>query len=394
MTSSVNTENLKAARKARKLDLIEVANFTKINLDRLRDFEAGDADPTVGQVGRLSELYNAPIFSFFSEKPLRLEPTLPDFRKPNLPSADLSPEGLARLWNSEKVAAFTDQLTSILNLKFSSTKRWMRLTNEPLPSANQLRLSFNEWRSTHAPGLRHAGSETQLTFKYLRHYIETFGCITMVNDAPTKDYLGFYKTFGRAHTTFVNKAIQNEKRQLFTLTHEFAHFLQNAEGISNPFVTVNHVERLSNRFAAEFLAPEEAILELLNDAPRYDRDDPQRLIKYISSRTLLSAQATALRLRDMRVVPASSARALFSGYAKNVDDREGKRTPTKKPMGRSVTVGRKLSELGTLVVYVAARAIDLKILDTIDVARALRISENLQPDVFDLAKRRFEATIE
>lgn len=61
-------------------------------------------------------------------------------------------------------------------------------------------------------------------------------------------------------------------------------------------------------------------------------------------------------------------------------------------MGRSVAVGKKLSEVGVYSAYIASLAVEKKAVDVVDVERGLGISEKLQPYVFDLAKRRFEAS--
>ena len=123
-------------------------------------------------------------------------------------------------------------------------------------------------------GLDFKGTPEQIFLGSFRLFLEAQGTIVNVNDAPFDDFLGFYINHSESTpVAFVNRKISSRKAQLFTLAHEFGHILANAEGVSNPFIVKNSIERTCNKFAAEFLSPMAAfrflrqisILMLCND---------------------------------------------------------------------------------------------------------------------------------
>lgn len=397
MLSILNPDNLKTARSERKLDVNEVAEFTAISARRLELFETGKVIPTFKQLEKLGELYNVPFYAFYSEDRPNIESVPPDFRKRTPVSADLTPRGLVRIWQVEKVAEFTHQL--LIALGQSAPKRTQRQKSYDLTDdlAFDLRAEFDDWLGRHRSKLKLTGTASETTFKYLRLFMETRGALTAYNHAPEEDYLGFYKEFVRGtKSVFVNRAVSNEKAQLFTLAHEFAHFVSGTEGISNPFVSTNRTEKLSNRFAAAFLAPDPLVLRIVNQTTRADRSDPQTLIRLVSAQSLLSFQAAAIRLRELQVLQAHQVRPVFRSYKLGSYLPEGEAKPKKKQKGggRAAAVGRKVSETGVFATYVASIAVSQKIIDPIDVERGLNISEKLQPDVFKMAAKRFEASID
>jgi len=398
MLTRLNPDNLKAARAERKLGVEEVADFTAIRADRLALFETGNVAPTFKQVEKLSELYNVPVYAFYAEGRPNIESVPPDFRKRTPISADLTPRGLIRIWQVEKVAEFTHQL--LIALGDNAPTRHQRQHSLELTDdlAFALRAEFDEWLARHRSKLKLTGTTIESTFKYLRLFMETRGVLTAYNDAPEEDYLGFYQDFARgAKSVFVNRAVASDRAQLFTLAHEFAHFVSGNEGISNPFVATNRIERLSNKFAAAFLAPDPLVLRIVDQASRFDRPDPQTLIKMVSSQSLLSFQAAAIRLRELQVLAAHEIRPIFRTYKLGhyaIEAGSQARKKKRSGGGRASAVGRKVSETGVFATYVAAIAVAQKIIDPVDVGRGLNISEKLQPFVFEMAKKRFEASVD
>lgn len=397
MPTTLNPDNLRVARSERKLDFDEVAQFTDISARRLEMFESGDVAPTFRQLEKLGQLYNVPLYAFYSELRPNIESVPPDFRKRTPVSADLSPRGLVRIWQVEKVAEFTHQLVLALGESAPSrpdNRKRFELTDD---LAFALRAEFDDWLGRRRSKLKMTGSLSEATFKYLRLFIESRGALTSYNDAPEEDYLGFYKEFVRGtKSIFVNRAVANDKAQLFTLAHELAHFISGTEGISNPFVSTNRTEKQSNRFAAAFLAPDPLILSIVGQAAKADRADPQTLIRLVSSQSLLGFQAAAIRLRELQILQPHQVRPVFRSFKMGSYLPQGVEKPKKRQKGggRGAAVGRKVSETGIFAIYVASLAIAKKIIDPVDVERGLNISENLQPDVFSMAAKRFEASID
>ena len=395
MAAGLNTSSLRQAREARKLSLVDVCEFTRISDVRLRRFEAGEAEPSFSQLGRLGDLYNVPVYAFFSDNPVKFELTLPDFRKATPSAASLSPRGLSRLWQVERSACFVEDLIVALGHSAPKFANILRITNSPSPSAAELRNDLDVWLAERRDRLKIPGRDEEAFLKFSRLYLETRGCLSAINSAPSDDYLGFYNEITpRIKMIFVNREVTNAKRRLFTFAHEIAHFIFGTEGISDPFVARNSEERRCNAFAAEFLAPEEVVFSVLEKARAPRGSDVIRLVDFISRETFLSRQASTLRLEELGVITrtaASRAFAYLRGLKRPTEVFQTQKAAS-KPMGRSVAVGKKLSEVGVYSAYIASLAVEKKAVDVVDVERGLGISEKLQPYVFDLAKRRFEAS--
>lgn len=313
MTTKLNAKSLQQARKARKLSTREVANHTKISEDSLKKFETGDKEPSYKQLDRLADIYNVDLYSFFLDSLPEIENMLPDFRKTNPTAANLSPKGLARLWQVERRSAFVGELVKALGKNAPNTQSIARLTNRPIPEPTELRAAFDNWVETRDKSLRFSGSAEEIVFRQLRLFLEIRSCQTVFNSAPVDDYLGFYNNLSNKNkVVFVNRDIKNSKRKLFTLAHELSHFLYEEEGVSNPFIAKNSVEKQCNAFAASFLAPDSLVFRIIGLASSSLLSDPLRLVNLVSRETLLSRQAAALRLAEMDVINARQRATVFA----------------------------------------------------------------------------------
>jgi Zn-dependent peptidase ImmA (M78 family)/transcriptional regulator with XRE-family HTH domain len=388
----LNFNALRGARQARRLSLPEVSSYAKIAEKRLRAFEAGSASPSVNQITVLSELYNVPYYEFYGTDELDLADLVPDFRKSSPQEADLSPRGLSRMWQVERGVEFVGQLTAELGKAAPITSRFERLTNKSVVQPDVLRANFDNWLSERAAKLRLTGSREDIFSKHLRLYLEVHGCHTVVNTAPIEDYLGFYLNKSvNSNVIFVNRDVRNEKRRLFTLSHELAHFAYDQEGVSNPFIAKNEIERQCNAFAAEFLAPDDQVLRIVEGFTGPVNDSISRLVELVSSKTLLSRQASTLRLQALDVVSKKTASQFMSHLSKIRRLDEPKAEATEKPvMGRNAVIAMSLSKVGVYAAYTASVALKNKIVDRTDIVRGLGLSESIQSDVLKLATKRFE----
>ena len=313
MPTKFNSNSLKEARRSRKLSIADVSHFTRISEGSIRKFEEDEKLPSVIQVEKLAALYNSSLFTFFSEGRFEAPDSLTDFRKANLGSANVSPKGLMKIWSAENSGTFLADLLSALGRNRPKTKSFARITNLKKPDSSELRTAFDDWSASHTQTLKIQGSDEERFIKLFRYFLEIHGCRTIFNSAPLEDFLGFFTdNQRRVETIFVNREIGNLKRKVFTFAHEAAHMIYDLEGISDPFVATNTIEKKCNRFAGDFLAPEVEILRLIDKLPRATLVDPIRLISAVSKATLLSRQAAALRLKDLDVISASQTRNFFA----------------------------------------------------------------------------------
>lgn len=395
MPSKLNNATLISARQARRLSLAEVSAYTKISENRLRQFERGDVSPSFNQLTKLGDLYNIPAYSFYSDNEPAYDDVLPDFRKASPRAADLSPRGLVRLWQVERRAKFVDEVSKQLGKNRPESLKLKRVTNNAVVQAGQLRANFDSWLSSRPKSLRFQGSREDVFSRQLRLYLEVHRCQTIVNSAPVEDYLGFFASPAKnLSILFVNREVRNEKRRLFTLAHETAHFVYDEQGISNPFVAKNQIEKSCNAFAAEFLAPDEMVLAIVDRASMSILGDVSRLVDVIASQTLLSRQAATLRLRELDIISSKATSQHLSWLSKLRRLDEPRAEQKDKPaLGRIAAVGKKLSEVGVYAACTAAVALRARLVDKVDIERGLGISENLQGDVLSLAVKRYEASL-
>lgn len=393
MVDAPNPRSLRAAREQRKLDLEEVADYTKISAARLEDFESGLRAPSLKQIEGLARLYNVPSYLLYLDATPNLELVLPDFRRPNPRPADLSPGGLVRLWAAERIAVFAKQLCSALSKEIPSLLNLPSRSKLGAEYAAELRSSFDDWLGTREDSFGLSGPPEFKFLAGLRLYYEAHGCISLINEAPPTDYFGFYnEPAAGLNSIFVNRSISSKKAQLFTFVHELGHSILRKEGVSNPFETSNATERACNSFAANFLAPKEQFSAQAESLPRSTRDDIISYVRQVSSSSLLSHQATAIRLYELGYI-SDAQHGSWQAFWREHPRREKEEEKEGQSSGGPGAFAKQLGELGCLTVYLAGEAVRKEYVGSLDIQRGLGLSESVQAKAFDLAKRRFEVAI-
>lgn len=380
---------LKLVREQRHFDLEDVAARAHISTARLAEFEAGTRAPSIKQVEKLSTVYGVPSYQLFSLDRPNLPETLPDFRKAVVAPARLSPAGAEKVWAARGIAEFANQLAIEVEAPVADWLSKLDFGPPTLKRAGVLREFFDEWLAKRQRQLAFTGTAEQVVLGACRLFIEAQGTIVNVNQAPGDEYFGFYiDPDAGLPLVFVNRAISSKKAQLFTLLHEYAHHLMGAAGVSNPFTARNSIERTCNKFAAEFLAPMAAFQALVERQPRSVRSDPTALIRQVSDSSWLSLHATAIRLVEAGYL----TQAQLQAWEKTV-----RRNPAAEKQDEAEAAGdgqgaphaKRIGELGYLPTLLANRAIEARMIDSIDVQAGMGLSESLQAKAFVLAERRF-----
>ena len=222
-------------------------------------------------------------------------------------------------------------------------------------------------------------------------FVEAQGTIVRVNQAPPDDFVGFYLNVDAGlSTTFINRKIASPKAKLFTALHEYGHRMLGASGISDPFLIKNDVERSCNRFAAEFLAPEKDFISAVEQSPKNVRMDVFKLVDTISSQSLLSKHATAIRLKETGYLDQTQLNCWLEARAK-LSGGQLKNEDVEDVENRFGAVHAKiLGEVGYLPTYLAGVALQQKLISTVDVANSFSLSQSIQDRAISLATRRME----
>lgn len=384
---------LRGVREQRGLDVAKVASFASIAVDRLRQFEAGEREPSRKQMQKLADIYGVPLYALFHDSIPNLPPLPTDFRKTDPRPAELSPAGVKTLLWGERISQFTAQLAAELDYEAPSLDASAHGSRSPQERAVRLRSAFDEWYIPKQADLGFSGAAEQRFMGALRLFFEIQGGIVNVNEAPFEDYLGYFlDPSAGLPTIFVNRSVSSKKAQLFTLVHEYCHALIGVEGISDPFRSKNNVERECNAFAAEFLAPMDQFSKVVEGFDKQVRSNISNFISCVSASSLLSKHAAAIRLVEGDYISAKDLRSwrrLFVAKPKAEKEEEKEAASG----GGGQPHAKRISELGHLPVYLAKRAVDERLIDAYDVADGIGLSTTLQDRAYSLVARRFAAAL-
>lgn len=391
MQSDVHHAVLESVRRQRKLPLDQVAVAARIPADRLYAIEAGLQSPSRKQLERLASIYGLPLYALYAESAPTLAENPADYRRADAGPAALSPAGLGTLLRAERTSTYSYMLQGVIEQKFLDFLSETRKINDVDRLAKEVRRRFDVWRNARLTGLRLSGSAEQVFFQALRIFLEVQGFIVMNNDAPISDYLGFFiKPDEALPAIFINRKLSSKKAQLFTLVHELAHVVYQSEGVSNPFQLTHQTERLCNAFAAEFLAPKDEFQKVVERQSAVVRASPDDFIGNVSRETLLSRQATAIRLLETKHLPPTQFSVWYANWNKMLTQKIKIEAEPESEGSFGQPHAKRVGELGYLSVYLSYRAFSDKIIDRYDVENGLGLSSTLQDRAFSLAARRYE----
>ena len=383
--------SLKSVREQRHLSLGDVALNVHISPERLAAFEDGRRTPSFIQVNKLANLYGVPLYWLYERGSPNLPELIPDFRTVTPGPAHVQANSIRSLWSAEQVSKFSARLEGEVG---SLEADWMGQVPKGPPNsvtAQKLRSYFDGWRQKREDALEFAGEADQRFLQAFRLFLEVQGTTVNINAAADCDFFGFYIHPAEGlPLIFVNRVISSKKAQLFTLLHEVAHRLLEADGISNPFAAQNDVERKCNGFAADFLAPMEAFRSLVERQASSTRGDVFALVNAVSRNSLLSRHATAIRLLEGGYIRNNQ---LNTWIAAARQFPKAEKEEESEASGGGAVHAKRIGELGYLPVYLAAEAIRKNYIDSVDVQVGIRLSESLQERAFDLARRRVKVAL-
>ena len=235
----------------------------------IEDWEQGTSAPTYPQLEKLSDTLKVPIAVFFFSEPPDVPPIRESFR--TLPDANFA--ALPRAMHVMLRKAKTLQINlAELNEGHNPAERYIlrdiRFTpNMDVPEmARRLREYLGISMETQV-----SWSDSDVAFEAWRTVLEQHG-IAVFKDAFRENlYSGFCLYDENFPLIYINNSAKT--RQTFTLFHELAHLLFNISWIDThseeterelqPFD--RHIEATCNRFAAEFLLPNERFQSEIRD---------------------------------------------------------------------------------------------------------------------------------
>ena len=197
------------------------------------------------------------------------------------------------------------------------------------------------WAIAETLGLAEGWAATKGTWtdalSTLKQYAEDIGVMVVSNGVVGNDthrildvdeFQGFSLVDEFAPLIFLNNA-DFKTAQIFTLAHELAHIFTGQQGLSRIKkldASDNHIEKLCDEIAAEFLVPRERFQEHWRAAQ--NRDDPYY---FMAKQYKVSAIVIARRARDENIISQTQ----FSDYVDEYGPRDWRGKPIKKSRGDS-----------------------------------------------------------
>lgn len=265
-TPGVNPKLLIWARKRAGRTIEEVAKALKKPPKVIESWEDGTATPTYAQLERLAYVvYKRPLaIFFFPEAPSEPDPEK-SFR--TLPHAELEELSADTRHKIREAQAFQISLAELTGGENPANRQILREVSISLTE---------EIRITTAKVRRFVGFEVSdqkakwknvdEALKGWRKMIEDGGVFVFKDSFKQRDVSGFSLYHPQFALIIVNNST-SRTRQIFTLFHELGHLLVHVSGITkkdDSFITdlqgdARIIEIFCNRFAAEFLVPEESL---------------------------------------------------------------------------------------------------------------------------------------
>lgn len=297
----INLDILKWARVSLGLSISEVAKRMKKKESEIEDWETGISFPTYSQLEKLAyEIYNRPIALFFfpdipeEDTPKTEFRTLPEVLIEGLPveiikvyrKAKVFQINLAELYENSKPVSINlidnyslNDNIDILSLA-SDIRRDMGISIEEQFSWKNLDTAFKKWRTA----------------------LEEKGIFVFKDAFRNDDFSGFCVYDETYPIIFINNSM-SDSRQVFTLFHELGHLLYHMGGIDfRDNRVLKSVKRkystyevTCNKFASEFLVPEEII-------NKYELNKTEKQIEKLATLFSVSREVIIRKYLDFGII--------------------------------------------------------------------------------------------
>lgn len=240
---------------------------------KLQAWEDGDSSPTYPQLEQLADLFKVPTAVFFFPEPPPVPEIAETFR--TLPEAEFEriPSRVQLLLRKAKALQLNlIELTGgrnhsrkqiIRHLHFTADMNLNRMVEEVRAYLGISQDDQRRW------------PDDDTAAKAWRQAFFDVGIYVFKDAFKVAEYSGFCLYHDVFPVIYVNNSTA-KTRQIFTLFHELAHLLFHTSGVDTirdeyiPHLAneAQRIEILCNRFAAEFLLPENAFVEAMRGQPR------------------------------------------------------------------------------------------------------------------------------
>jgi Zn-dependent peptidase ImmA (M78 family)/transcriptional regulator with XRE-family HTH domain len=268
----------------------------------IEDWESGIASPTYPQLERLAETFKVPVAVFFFPEPPVLPPISETFRTLPMQEFEQIPPHIRQLLRKAKSFQINlNELTGGKNPAVRQITHDLSLTtSEPVATMAQRVRSYLD---TSVEGQTAWPSDEEALDNW-RQILLDVGISVFKDAFRDSGYSGFCLYDEEFPIIYVNNS-SAKTRQIFTLFHELAHLLFQTSGIDTP--SDSFVERLPdheriieiicNRFAAEFLLPDDVFREAFAG-----KEPSESTAEELASRFHVSREFIYRKFRDRNLI--------------------------------------------------------------------------------------------
>lgn len=283
---------------------------------RIREWAAGEVQPTLHQLESLAKATSTPLGFFFLAEPPEERLPIPYFRTlcdeaPERPSTDLLDtvqmmQGRQAWMREFLIAEGQNQMPFVASA---------RVGEPPAALAERMRTALGlepAWASGHRTWTD--------ALRALREAMDEAGILVVVNGVVGNnthrpldpgDFRGFVLVDDFAPLVFVNGA-DGKAAQMFTLAHELAHVFFGSSAafdLRQLMPAEDATERACNQVAAEFLIPERLLRQVWPSIP----DVPDRF-QQMARRFKVSELVVARRALDLGLIERDAFLVFYRSY--------------------------------------------------------------------------------
>lgn len=373
---------LEWARNLRGFSIEDAADHLGMPIEDLKAYES-EIDPkpvNKGVFQRFARKYRLPEATLTRPNPPPFPPRPKDHRTFDGRPAVLSFETLVTVSRvQEYLHNLADLISDLPELGLPEPPSY-NLSDDPSAVAHQERSRIGvtideqlEWQ------------DPSEAFRRWRGILESTGTPVFTGKFPVDDCRGFSLIEDSGlHAIVVNAREKAPGARVFSLLHEYGHILTRDPGVSDTnFAESNSAEAFCNRFAAEFLMPEEGLRRILFDWPSSPRDWSDQQLYQIATALSVTRQALALRLEQMGLAHVGFYRVYIErqpDWKMEVPKKESKG----KQRGNYIT--QLVYELGYQYIVSVFNALDHRLISNVRASQLLKI----KPASFNSVKERIK----
>lgn len=345
---------------------VEVSKRLGVQEDAYLKMENGEKKPTLRQVELLAKAFRRPVAAFLLSTPPE-EPSLPtDFRLIPTDKREFSKK-LRRVFRRARwLQGSSQELMNNLSFNIAPNLSKHTISDNPATVAASEREASGitldqqmKWKDSYK------------AFNAWRDYLERKNIRAFQISMPPDEARGFSLTDKKPYLIVVNTADDINAR-IFTLFHEYAHLLLSETSVCIPEFTtagstnVAIVERWCNRFAAEFLLPQQAKPYLVAELQTGRQQGLGKTLGKYSSKFKVSKYALFVRMKEFGLVTDVELNKFAEGL-KKIERKKG-------GFGRGLTqLERCNQEKGSNYVSLVLENLDRGLINTRDALDYLSI---------------------